>query len=334
MQLEDETMQYDLLLSGDMMLPDPDGMANLLTEKLGIYQHKNWRQAFDNHPYIAHFLRVHRSLAMSPTRIEPQWHLDKPNPGDPLFHDFLESLKDFQGRHRPMVTHAVVLTCLNAQLGALIDRLHSRKLRFRLAQRTKEMPFDRLWFGATPEDPVYKPDVDGGLCIEIIPTEAPMFPPETFADPCPEPEGLSPGDMVRVTRRGFLVRNLDWTLARCAENIDLEPTEPVKHLTSEGYKLARFGFRSKQSATLDVIEPTQWDSTAGLYLHNWGPGLYYIRIAVLDLKARAEQLKEKGVAFDWIEESDAVDGRPLIRVAPSELRGQMFEFEEYVSPNR
>lgn len=26
-------------------------MADLLRDKLGIYQHRNWRQAFDEHPY-------------------------------------------------------------------------------------------------------------------------------------------------------------------------------------------------------------------------------------------------------------------------------------------
>jgi hypothetical protein len=324
---------YDLLLSADMMVDDPDGMANLLTDKLGIHQHANWRQAFDHHPYIAHFLRVHKSLALAPTRVEPQGHLDKPNPGDPLFHDFLESLRTYQGRHRPMLTHSVVLTCSTAKMGELIEKLVRRKQRFRLAQRTKDMPFDRFWVGATAEDPRYTPEVDGGLCIEVIPTEPPRFPPATFATPCPEPEGLADGDMVRVTRRGFLVRDLSDTLSRASSNLDLEPSEPVRMLTDEGYQLARIGFNVKHSATLDVIQPTQWDSQAGLYLHNWGPGLYYIRIAVQNLAAKAERLKEKGVKFSWIEASEAVDGRPLIKVDPAELAGQVFEFEEYVSPN-
>ena len=324
---------YDLLLSADMMVPDPDGMANLLTDKLGIYQHAKWRQAFDNHPYIAHFLRVHKSLALAPTRVEPQWHLDKPNPGDPFFHEHLEGLMDFQGRNRPMITHSVVLTMPNAKLGELVERLQRRKQAFRLAQITPEMPFHRLWMGVTPENCQYRPDTDGGLCIEVIPTEAPMFPPEVFGDKCPEPEGLTDGDMVRVTRRGFLVRDLSDTLQKASANIGLEPSEPLRMLDDEGYQLARIGFRARHSATLDVIQPTQWDSQAGLYLHNWGPGLYYIRIAVQGLKARAERLKEKGVKFTWIEESEAVNGGSLIKVDPAELGGQVFEFEEYVSPN-
>jgi hypothetical protein len=162
---------FDLLMSADMMMADPDGMAELLVARLGIHSHPRWRQAFDDHPYIAHFLRVHKSLAISPTRIEPQWHLDKPNQGDPMFHDFLDSLKAYQGEHRPMVTHSIVLTLPTERLNVLVDKLMRRKQRFRLAQRTPDMPFDRLWLGVTPEDPHYEPSVDGGLCIEVMANE-------------------------------------------------------------------------------------------------------------------------------------------------------------------
>ena len=84
------------------------------------------------------------------------------------------------------------------------------------------------------------------------------------------------------------------------------------------------------SASLDVVEPTRWDSETGLYLHNWGPGPHFTRIAVIGLAAKAEALKAKGVRFTWVDESDAVGGRALIKVDPAELEGQVFEFEEYV----
>ncbi|MDB5424606.1 MAG: hypothetical protein JWQ29_2022 [Phenylobacterium sp.] len=320
---------FDFLLSADMMVSDPDKMAALLVDKLGIYGHPNWRQAFDNHPYIAHFLRVHKSLAMAPTRIEPQGHLDLPNPGDPMFHDFLESLKAYQGEHRPMLTHSIVLVAPVVELSALIERLYRRRQPFRLAQRTPELPFDRLWVGVTPEQPYYEPSVDGGLCIEVIATEPTRMPAEAFANPPPEPVGFKDGEMVRVTARGFIVRDLDDTLARCSANLDLEPSGEVEQLRGEGYRRARMGFRLPHSAFLDVVEPTRWDSDTGLYLHNWGPGPHFTRIAVVGLAAKAEELKSKGVKHTWIEESDAVGGRPLIKVDPAELEGQVFEFEEY-----
>ncbi len=320
---------FELLMSADMMLPDPDGMTALLVSKLGIHQHPNWRQAFEGHPYIAHFLRVHKSLAVAPTRIEPQVHLDRPNPGDPMFHDFLESLRDFQGRHRPMVTHSIVLTCHGAKFDLLVEKLMRRRLRFRMAQRTVDMPFDRLWLGVTPEDPHYEPSVDGGLCIEVMPIEPLQLPTEAFATPAPQARDPKPGDMIRVSSRGYIVRNLDETLRRVSANLDWEPEAPVEALTREGYRRATMGFTLPNSASLDVIEATRWNGEAGVYLNSWGPGPYYIRIAVNGLAAKAEDLKARGTRFTWIEESEAVDGKPLIRIDPTELRGQLFEFEEY-----
>ncbi len=318
---------FDLLMSADMMLPDPDGMAELLINKLGVHGHPKWRQAFDDHPYIAHFLRVHKSLAVAPTRLEPQWHLDRENPGDPMFHEFLESLKDYQGRHRPMITHALVLSLHGPKFEVFVEKLMRRRLPFRMAQRTPDMPFDRLWLGTTPERPHYSPEVDGGLCIEVMPMEPLQMPADTFAVPPMQPREQKPGDMVRVTARGFLVRDLDHTLRCCSSNLDWEPVGQVESLRSEGIRRAVMPFTVANSAALHLIEPTYWDSDAGHYINNWGPGLYYIRIAVNDLQAKADDLRARGTRFSWIEASAAVGGKPLIKIAPSELRGQVLEFE-------
>lgn len=322
-------LTFDLLLTADMMVPDPDGMADLLWEKLGVHQHPRWRQAFEEQPYIAHFLRVNKSLAVAPTRIEPQVHLDKPNPGDPQFHDYLESLKAFQGHFRPMITHSVVLATALDKEEALIERLVRRGVPFRIAQRAPDLPWDRVWLGCTPENPVYEPSADGGLCLEIMPIEPLQLPSETFASPPPEPIDPSPGEMIRVTARGVLVRNLDDTLRKLSANLDWEPQGPVRYLAAEGCRRARMPFSLAHSATLDLIQPTRWNSHPGLYLHNWGPGLYYIRVSVAGLAAKADDLAARGVRYSWIEASEAIGGRPLIRVEPAELNGQLFEFEEH-----
>jgi hypothetical protein len=317
---------YDLLLSGDLMVHDADRMADLIVSKLGVHGHANWRQAFPGHPYVAHFLRVHKALAISPTRVEPQGHLDSPNQGDPMFPAFLKSLEEFQGPLRPIKTHATVL--VSHDIGAVVDHLQSRRLPFRLARLTPEMPFDRLWVGCTPERPVYEPSVDGGLCIEVIPLHAIQMPQEAFSNPPPAPRDLQLGDMVRVVGRGYLVRDLDDVLGRLDANLDLRPSGPVEQLKREGYRRARIGFNLSTSATLDVIEPTQWDSDLGRYLHNWGPGAHYIRISVAGLEAKADRLRSQDIAFDWFEDHEAVGG-PLLRVAPEEMDGAIFEFCEH-----
>jgi hypothetical protein len=320
---------FEFLMTADMMVPDPDRMADLLHDKLGIHKHANWRQAFPNHAYIAHFLRVHKSLALAPTRVEPQVHLDRPNPGDPMFGEFLHSLEVYQGMHRPIKTHSIVLATWTDKLRDLIDRLARRRLPFRLAQRTPEMPFDRMWVGATPERPTYEPSVDGGLCIEVMPVEPLRMPPETFAAASPQPTDPQPGELIRVSARGFIVRDLDDTLRRCSANLDWEPAGPIEVLNEEGYRRASMAFVLKHSAAFHVIEPSRWDSALGLYMHNWGPGPHYIRIAVAGLRAASEKLQARNVKHAWIDESEAVGGRSLIRIDPTEAEGQIFEFEEW-----
>ncbi|MGX1675547.1 hypothetical protein [Streptomyces sp. NPDC055400] len=318
---------FQFLLSADLMVSDPDATASLLVKSLGIKEHPRWRQAFPDHPYIAHFLRVHKSLAVAPTRIEPQGHLDKPNHGDPHFPAFLKSLEAFQGERRPIKTHSLVL--ITDRLDDLVQRLTHRRLPFRIAPMTPEMPWVRLWVGVTPENPHYEPSVDGGLCVEVLPVDPLQMPAETFITPPPEPREPTPGEMIRVTARGVLVRDIDDTLRKLSTNLDWEPAGPVEHLRKEGYRRARMAFTLPHSASVDVLEPTAWDGETGSYLHSWGPGPYYTRISVHDLEAKAADLESRGTPFTWVPESEAVGGESLIKVDPRALDGALFEFHEH-----
>ena len=159
---------FDFLLSADMMVDDADAVAATLVKRVGILEHPNWRQAFDDHPYVAWFLRVHKSLAVAPTRIEPQGHLDAPNLGDPVFPAYLHSVAEFVGLARPIKTHGTVLVTRQ------LDRFY-----FRAGPAPRPVPDrahdrrharERLWIGVTPERPAYDPSWDAGLCVEVLPT--------------------------------------------------------------------------------------------------------------------------------------------------------------------
>ncbi|MCU1359223.1 MAG: hypothetical protein JWN99_512 [Ilumatobacteraceae bacterium] len=319
---------FELLLSADMMVPDPDATAAMLVDRLGIHGHANWRQAFPNHPYIAHFLRVHKSLAVAPTRIEPQGHRDAPNLGDPLFPEHLHSLTEFQGAHRPIKTHSTVLVA--ASLEPVIERLLQQGARFRLAQITDEMPFDRLWVGVTPERASYTPEVDGGLCIEVIETAPLQLPAATFESPPPVPRDAQPADMVRVTSRGYLVRDIEDVVERLERNLGWSPSGPIETLADAGFRRARYLFSIAHSATLDVIQPMRWNSRAGYFMHNWGPGPYSFCISVNDLDAKADDLRSRGTEFELDQSSDEVGGRPLLRVEPRSVDGLVVQFETAV----
>jgi hypothetical protein len=307
------------------MVPDPDATAAVLVKALGVQEHPRWRQGFPSHSYVAWFLRVHPSLAVAPTRLEPQGHRDVDNPSDPFFEPYLASLLAFQGPTRPIKTHATVL--VTRHFGDLVERLVRRRLPFRIAPRSPEMPFDRLWVGVTPENPRYSPDVDGGLCIEVLPVEPLQMPAETFQVPPPAPREAAAGDMVRIVSRAFLVRDLDDTLRRLSTNLDWEPAGPVEIIADEGYRRARMAFTLPHSATVELIEPVRWDGETGVYLNTWGPGPYTIRIAVNGLDAKANDLEARGTAYSWRPESAAVGSRRLV-VDPATIDGALVEFVE------
>ncbi|WP_109526640.1 MULTISPECIES: VOC family protein [Nocardia] len=314
------TSPFTMLLSGDLMVKDADRMAELLTAKVGVYGHPNWRQAFPGHPYVAHFLRTHKSLAVAPTRIEPQGHLDAPNQGDPMFPIYLHSLEEFQGPTRPIKTHATVL--ITDDLEGMVQRLHERKVPFRVARLTPEMPFDRIWLGCRPEDPRYRPEIDGGLCVEIMAAGPLQLPDAAYDVPPPEPRHPRPTDLVRVVARGFLVRDLHDVLSRLRANLDWEPVT-IEEFPDEGLRRARMGFALGHSGTLDLIEPTKWATDEGRYLYNWGPGPYYIRLSAIDLDAKEKDLAERGTRFSRITLGSA--GGELLRIDPDELDGALIE---------
>jgi hypothetical protein len=325
---------YDFLIAADMMVDDPDDRAALLVKKLGVHSHPRWRQApesmlsgeDDTHNYIAHFLRVNKSLAQAPTRLEPQHHFDVPNAVDPVFGAHLRSLDEFQGVFRPIKTHSI--TVAYNDMEELIERLVRQRLPFRVAPRDEVLSFERVWVGLTPERPEYRPTVDGGLCLEFHSGIPLQMPPETYEQPHPEPTDPAPGEMIRITARGVLVRNLDDTLAQLATNLDWEPSGPVRDFPDEGLRRAQLGFKLPHSATIDLLEPTRWGCETGQFLHTWGPGPYYIRIAVNGLDAKAEDLEARGTRYRWIPDSDTVGGR-RIQVDPRELDGTLIEFVEW-----
>ncbi|BCQ07369.1 hypothetical protein JMUB5695_00790 [Mycobacterium heckeshornense] len=315
----------DFLLSADLMVPDPDGHAKLLVERIGVLQHPNWRQAFATHGYIAHFLRVHKSLAVAPTRLEPQHHWEVEKPVDPIFSEYLDSLHEFQGRFRPIKTHSCVIA--TDDIEALIEKLHRRRLPFRIAPIDDHLAWERLWVGTTPEQPRYRPVVDGGLCLEWHPIAPLQMPPETFGETPPQPRDPQPGQMIRIVNRSFLVRDLDATLRLLDTNLDIVPSGPVELFEREGYRRARIGFTVGHSATLDLIEPVRWNCETGRYLATWGPGPYNIRIAVNGLDAKAADLDARQTRYTRKADSEAVGG-PYLQVDPKELDGTLIEFVE------
>lgn len=88
------------------------------------------------------------------------------------------------------------------------------------------------------------------------------------------------------------------------------------------------GFLIGHSATVDLIEPQRWNSAAGYYLNTWGPGPYYIQIAVAGLDAKADDLTERGTRYHDARATDDLPRR--LQVLPDDIDGALVEFVEHV----
>jgi hypothetical protein len=249
-----------------------------------------------------------------------------------LFPPFLHHLIELQGPARPIKTHATVL--ITRRFDELREKLLRRKLPFRVAPWTDEMPFDRLWVGVTGNNPYYEPSVDGGLVVEVLGYEdwpvAARLPEETWSVPAPQPVDPAPGDIIRIESRGYLVNDLDETLRLLSTNLDWEPDGPVEDVPEEGYRRAHMGFTLANSATVELIQPTRYEGETGRFLATWGPGPFHIRMSVHGLDAKADDLERRGTAFTRVGESRAVAG-PRLLVDPAAVEGQRFELVEHAA---
>jgi hypothetical protein len=270
---------------------------------------------------------VHKSLAVAPTRIMAQGHKEVPDPADPAFGDFLQYLSKVQGDYRPMKTHAMVL--ISRRLRELEEKLYRRRLPFRIAPLAEGLPFDRIWVGVSGNNPRYEPDVDGGLCIEVMEPGPLQLPEDTWDVPPPVPKDMAEGETIRVASRGYLVTDLDDVLRRLSLNLDWEPVDEVEAIPEEGYRRAIMSLELTHGAAVELIEPTRFDCDAGRVLATWGPGIYHTRIAVYGLDAKAEDLAQRGTRYSEMPPSRAVSGRRL-RVEPGDVGGMIFEFSEFV----
>lgn len=325
---------YDLLIAADMMVDDPDRHADLLVSKLGVHAHPRWRQGPESmtssegrtHNYIAHFLRVNKSLAEAPTRLEPQRHWEVDAAVDPAFGEHLRSLAEFQGVHRPMKTHSI--TIAHNGMEDLLERLASRDLPFRVAPVDDVLWFERVWVGMTPARPRYSPEVDGGLMIEFHAVDPLQLPESIWDIPAPEPVDPEDGAMIRIQARTWLVQDLDAVLRTLSANLDWEPIAALETFEAEGFRRARLGFQVRRSATIDLIQPLRWNCPAGKYLHTWGPGPYATRILVNGLDAASANLAERGTRHGIVSDASAPGGCKIV-VDPSELDGTLIEFVEW-----
>lgn len=307
----------DCLVSADLSVTDPDGVAALFVEKLGFPPWRpSWIHDWTSRGYRAYFLRPQLDRAVAPTAVEvigphPELGYDRWSPG-------LRGPHEQQGG-RPMKTHSTVFSVPDPE--EYVKRLADSGIPFEYDPGSGELAFGKLWVGRTAGPGYsYDPAFDAGLFIELVPTSSMRLPAAAF-----EPISSSrvePGQVARVAWRSFVVDDIDASVRTVTGTLGWEPSE-IRRSDIDGCLVATFIGRLPGSAGVELLQPIDGDRPVGRYLGAYGEGAYRITLAVNGLEAASRALDERRVRHTIEEARGQEDGR--IRIEPASFGGLFIE---------
>jgi glyoxalase/bleomycin resistance protein/dioxygenase superfamily protein len=314
---------FDALASADFLVPDRDAAVDMVQRVVGLGAPKpRWSHGGRGAGHRVTFCRANPKFAASPTLIE----LIEATDVDPArsITDVVPNvggLAALQG-DRPLKTHGAPVA--SSSVGELVERARSRGVRHWVQPSNDTYPFERLWMGITADDlSGYRPDTDGGLMIEVVPTPTLMLPTDAAEAPADAADAVAPGSMVRTASRGFLVDDLDRSLDALVDFFGWEP-ERGPEIGDGGARRAVLGFRVPRSARIELLAPAP-DTEEGRFLARWGQGIWHVRIAVADLDAQADDLRARGTPFREVRTGFA-DPEVVLRIDPDATPACLFEF--------
>jgi hypothetical protein len=151
---------------------------------------------------------------------------------------------------------------------------------------------DRFFLGGDPSIS-YDATADAGLVIEAGKSSHLGLAEDAFSAPADIPPDAGPATMVRIVAREYLVDDLDETLGVLERNLRWTPASLEER---EGARRAVMPFRAPRSASLELVEPSGPGRVADEY-DEVGAGAWTIRISVVDVDAKADDLTARGTPF-------------------------------------
>ena len=129
--------------------------------------------------------------------------------------------------------------------------------------------------------------------------------------------------MTKLDHIGIAVKSID-----AAKKIYLDLGLTIEHVESVETQRVRTAFLSVGDANLELLEPSDSDSTIAKYIEKRGEGIHHICFRVDDIEAHLARLKERG--YRLIDEAP-VPGAHGCRVAflhPAAGNGVLIELSE------
>jgi len=122
------------------------------------------------------------------------------------------------------------------------------------------------------------------------------------------------------------VRDIEQALVFYRDTLGLVPSE-IKEVPSEQVRIAFLPMGGPGGSEIELIEPTNPDSSLSRFLEKRGEGLHHICLEVKDIEAALREMQAKGAAVLDKEPRIAAEGRAIF-LHPKGTNGVLLELLE------
>ncbi len=130
----------------------------------------------------------------------------------------------------------------------------------------------------------------------------------------------------RIDHVAIIVRDIEQALVFYRDTLGLVPSE-IKEVPSEQVRIAFLPMGGPGGSEIELIEPTNPDSSLSRFLEKRGEGLHHICLEVKDIEAALREMQAKGAAVLDKEPRIAAEGRAIF-LHPKGTNGVLLELLE------
>jgi methylmalonyl-CoA epimerase len=130
----------------------------------------------------------------------------------------------------------------------------------------------------------------------------------------------------RIDHVAIIVHNIEQALVFYRDTLGIVPTA-IKEVPTEQVRIAFLPMGGSGGSEIELIEPTNPDSSLSRFLEKRGEGLHHICLEVEDIDASLHKMQEQGVPVLDQEPRVAAEGRAIF-LHPKATHGVLLELIE------
>src|SRR5438105_1858790 len=130
----------------------------------------------------------------------------------------------------------------------------------------------------------------------------------------------------RIDHVAIIVRNIEQALAFYRDILGITPRD-IKEVPTEQVRIAFLPMGGPGGSEIELIEPTNPDSSLARFLEKRGEGLHHVCLEVENIDAALTEMQEKGAAVLDKQPRNAAEGRAIF-LHPRGTSGVLLELLE------